>query len=105
MALTANGTGRGVARPVGRIRRRNPCAGTHQHANGMRQNLAALPTPPVPRAFAALQTLPEGLLVAVLRRFLRSTTAVHSGLSDVSPATAAELGRLAEQMRAHAKFR
>lgn len=71
----------------------------------MRQSLAALPTPPVPRAFAALQTLPEGLLVAVLRRFLRSTTAVHSGLSDVSPATAAELGRLAEQMRAHAKFR
>ncbi|MGX1508841.1 ketopantoate reductase family protein [Streptomyces collinus] len=71
----------------------------------MWQNLAALPTPPVPRAFAALQALPEGLLVAVLRRFLRSPTAVHSGLSDVSPATAAELGRLAEQLRAHAKVR
>ncbi|MEW1722570.1 2-dehydropantoate 2-reductase N-terminal domain-containing protein [Streptomyces sp. NPDC093109] len=66
----------------------------------MRQNLAALPTPPVPRGFAALRTLPEGLLVAGLRRFLRSSTAVHSGLSDASPATAAELGRLAEQIAA-----
>ncbi|MYS78657.1 ketopantoate reductase family protein [Embleya scabrispora] len=71
----------------------------------MRQNLAAMPTSPVPRTFAALQTLPEGLLTALLRRFLRSPTAVHSGLSDASPATVAELGRLAEQMRAHAKVR
>jgi 2-dehydropantoate 2-reductase len=55
----------------------------------MRHNLAALPTPTVPRGFAALRTLPEGLLVAVLRRFLRSPTATHS-----------ELDRLAEQMRA-----
>ena len=69
----------------------------------MRQNLAAMPTPPVPRGFTALQTLPQGLLVALLRRFLRSSTAVHSGLSDTSPATAAELERLAEQMRDHAK--
>src|SRR5580698_11394053 len=38
----------------------------------MRQNLAAMPTLPVPRGFAALQTLPEGLLAAMLRRFLRS---------------------------------
>jgi 2-dehydropantoate 2-reductase len=66
---------------------------------GMRQDLAALPTPPVPRAFGALRTLPEGLLVAVLRRFLRSPTAIHSGLADTSPATAAELERLAEQLR------
>jgi 2-dehydropantoate 2-reductase len=66
----------------------------------MRQNLAALTTPPVPRGFAALRTLPEGLLVAVLRRFLRSSTAVHSGLSNASPAEAAELERLAEQLRA-----
>jgi 2-dehydropantoate 2-reductase len=71
----------------------------------MRQNLAALPTPPVPRGFAALQTLPEGLLVALLRRFLRSPTAVHSGLSDASPATAAELERLAEQIQAHTNVR
>jgi 2-dehydropantoate 2-reductase len=71
----------------------------------MRQNLAAMPTPPVPRGFAALQTLPEGLLVALLRRFLRSPTAVHSGLNNASPATAAELARLAEQMRAHSKVR
>ena len=69
----------------------------------IRQNLAALPTPPVPRGFAALHRLPEGLLVAVLRRFLRSPTATHSGLNNASPATeAAELERLAEQMRAYA---
>ncbi|WP_069627497.1 ketopantoate reductase family protein [Streptomyces niveus] len=71
----------------------------------MRQNLAALPTPPVPGGFAALRTLPEGLLVATLRRFLRSPTAVHSGLSDASPATVAELDRLAEQLRAYARIR
>ena len=72
----------------------------------MRQNLAALPTPPVPRGFAALHRLPEGLLVAVLRRFLRSPTAIHSGLNNASPATeAAELERLAEQMRAYARIR
>ncbi|MFC1415059.1 ketopantoate reductase family protein [Streptacidiphilus cavernicola] len=71
----------------------------------MRQNLAAMPTPPVPRAFAALQTLPEGLLVAVLRRFLRSRTAVRSGLSDDSPAAVAELARLAEQLSARGAVR
>ena len=52
----------------------------------MRQNLAAMPTPPVPRGFAALQTLPEGLLAAMLRRFLRSPTAAHSGLNNATPA-------------------
>ncbi|MGW7295456.1 ketopantoate reductase family protein [Streptomyces xiamenensis] len=67
------------------------------------QNLATMPTPPVPRAFAALRALPEGLLVALVRRFLRSPAAVYSGLSDISPTTAAELGRQAEQMRARAK--
>ncbi|MFC8567704.1 ketopantoate reductase family protein [Streptomyces sp. NPDC057245] len=66
----------------------------------MRENLAALETPPVPRAFAALRTLPQGLLVAALRRFLKSPTAVHSGLNDRSPAAVAELERLAEQLRA-----
>lgn len=66
----------------------------------MRRNLAALPMPLVPRGFVALQTLPAGLLVAVLRRFLRSRTAVQSGLSSTSPAAAAELERLAEQLRA-----
>ncbi|MFB6950936.1 ketopantoate reductase family protein [Streptomyces niveus] len=71
----------------------------------MRQNLAGMPTPPVPGGFAALRTLPEGLLVAALRRFLRSPTAVHSGLSDASPATVAELDRLAEQLRAYARIR
>lgn len=71
----------------------------------MRQNLAALPTPPVPRGFTALRTLPEGLLVALLRRFLRSPTAAHSGLNNASPATVAELDRLTEQMGANAGVR
>ncbi|MFE7120385.1 ketopantoate reductase family protein [Streptomyces sp. NPDC057654] len=71
----------------------------------MRHNLAAMPGPPVPRAFAALRSLPEGLLVALLRRFLRSPTVVRSGLSDTSPAAAAELDCLAEQIRAQAKVR
>ncbi|WP_211240944.1 ketopantoate reductase family protein [Hamadaea tsunoensis] len=65
----------------------------------IRRHLAAMPTPPVPRAFAALQTLPEGLLVTLLRRFLRSPTAAHSGLGRTSEAP--ELQRLAEQMRAY----
>jgi 2-dehydropantoate 2-reductase len=72
----------------------------------MRQNLAAMPAPPVPRGFAALQTLPEGLLAAMLRRFLRSPTAAHSGLSNATPAAeAAELERMAEQMRAYPRAR
>jgi 2-dehydropantoate 2-reductase len=71
----------------------------------MRQNLAAMPTPPVPRGFVALQTLPEGLLVAMLRRFLRSPTAAYSGLGTASPAATAELERLTEQMRANAGVR
>jgi 2-dehydropantoate 2-reductase len=72
----------------------------------MRQNLAAMPTPPVPRGFAALQILPEGLLAAILRRFLRSPTAAHSGLESATPAAeAAELERMAEQMRAYARVR
>jgi 2-dehydropantoate 2-reductase len=72
----------------------------------MRQNLAAMPAPPVPRGFAALQTLPEGLLAAMLRRFLRSPTAAHSGLSNATPAAeAAELERMAEQMRAYPRTR
>lgn len=72
----------------------------------MRQNLTAMPTPPVPRGFLALQILPEGLLVAMLRRFLRSPTATHSGLNTASPAAAsAELKRIADQMRANAKVR
>jgi 2-dehydropantoate 2-reductase len=72
----------------------------------IRQNLAAMPTPPVPRGFAALQTLPEGLLTAMPRRFLRSPTAAHSGLSNATPAAeAAELEQTAEQTRAYARAR
>ncbi|MDP9799616.1 2-dehydropantoate 2-reductase [Catenuloplanes nepalensis] len=66
----------------------------------MRRNLAALPAPPVPRAFDALRTLPDGLLVPVLRRFLRGTTAAHSGLADSSLTATAEYEVLAEQLRA-----
>jgi len=68
----------------------------------MRQNLDALPTPLVPRGFVALQTLPEGLLLGMLRRFLRSPTAAQ--LDSPSPAAKAELERLAEQIRAYARF-
>ena len=72
----------------------------------IRQNLAAMPTAPVPRGFAALQTLPQGLLAVVLRRFLRSPTAAQSGLQSATPAAeAAELERMAEQMRAYAQDR
>jgi 2-dehydropantoate 2-reductase len=71
----------------------------------MRQNLAAMPTPPVPRGFVALRTLPEGLLAALLRRFLRGPTAAYSGLGSASPSATAELERLAEQMRAYARVR
>ena len=72
----------------------------------IRQNLADLPTPTVPGGFVALRTLPEGLLAVMLRRFLRSPTAAHSGLENTSPATeAAELERVAEQMRAYAGAR
>jgi 2-dehydropantoate 2-reductase len=71
----------------------------------MRQNLEALPTRPVPRGFSALRILPEGVLVALFRRFLRSPTAAHSGLSNASPAESAELERLAEQMGAYTRVR
>src|SRR5487761_685212 len=72
----------------------------------MRQNLAAMPTTAVPRGFVVLQTLPEGLLAAMLRRFLRSPTAAHSGLNNATPAAeAAELEQTAEQMRAYARVR
>jgi 2-dehydropantoate 2-reductase len=69
--------------------------------SGMRQNLAALPTAPVPPGFAAALALPDRVLLPVIRRFLRSPTAINSGLSNTSPATeAAELERLADQLRA-----
>lgn len=72
----------------------------------MRQNLAALPTPAVPRALATVLRLPDAALTPLLRRFLRSPTAAHSGLRNTSPATeAAELARLAEQLRASARAR
>ena len=54
---------------------------------------------------AGLPPLPEGLLVAMLRRLLRSPTAAYSGLGSASPAATAELERLAEQMHAYARVR
>ncbi|NUS91232.1 MAG: ketopantoate reductase family protein, partial [Nocardia sp.] len=71
----------------------------------MRQHLAVMPTPPVPRGFVALQILPEGLLAVVLRRFLRSSTAAYSGLNSASAASMAELERMTEQMRVYARGR
>jgi 2-dehydropantoate 2-reductase len=71
----------------------------------MRQSLEAMPTRPVPRGFNALRILPEGVLVGLFRRFLRSPTAAHSGLGNASPVESAELERLAEQMRACARAR
>ncbi|RLL65572.1 2-dehydropantoate 2-reductase N-terminal domain-containing protein [Streptomyces sp. Z26] len=80
-------------------------AAVHAMLEQIRRNLATRGTPPVPRAFTALRSLPQGLLVTVLRRFLRSPTAVHSGLNDSSPAAAAELERLAAQLRARTETR
>ncbi|MFG1603056.1 ketopantoate reductase family protein [Actinoplanes sp. NPDC049265] len=74
-------------------------AAVREMLRAMRAHLATVPGPTVPGAFAALRTLPEGLLVPVLRRFLRSPTAVQSGLSDDSPSAVAELDRLAAQLR------
>jgi 2-dehydropantoate 2-reductase len=67
----------------------------------MRKNLEAMPSRPVPGGFNALRTVPEGVLVAVFRRFLRSPTALHSGLGNASPTESAELDRVAQQMRAY----
>ncbi|RJE90402.1 ketopantoate reductase family protein [Paenibacillus sp. 1011MAR3C5] len=69
----------------------------------MRQNLIAMPTPPVPRGFIALQTLPVGMLMAMLRRFLRSSTAAQ--LENPSLSAIAELKQLAEQLRTYASIR
>lgn len=69
----------------------------------MQKNLAAMPTPPVPRGFVALQALPSGLLVAMLRRFLRSQTAAQ--LNSPSHAAKAELEQLAKQLRTYASVR
>jgi 2-dehydropantoate 2-reductase len=65
----------------------------------LRQNLANMPTRPVPRAFNLLRTMPEGVLVALFRGFLRSQAAAPLGTTD--PASTAELDRMAEQMRAN----
>ncbi|WP_256114403.1 ketopantoate reductase family protein [Streptomyces sp. MnatMP-M27] len=71
----------------------------------IRDNLGAQPTPAVPSAFAMLQKLPEGLLVPMLRRFLRSSAVESSALNNASPATRAELDRLADQLSALASAR
>ncbi|MFB9324483.1 ketopantoate reductase family protein [Paenibacillus aurantiacus] len=68
----------------------------------MRQNLTAMPNQPVPSGFSVLRFLPEGLLIAMFRRFLRSPTAAQ--LNSPSPAAKAELERLAEQIRDYAEI-
>ena len=74
-------------------------AAVREMARRMRHHMAAVPET-VPSGFAAIRALPEGLLTVVLRRFLRSDTATRSGLS--SPAEAAEIARVADQIEARA---
>lgn len=62
----------------------------------MRGNLQTLPSGPVPRAFTALRRVPEGVLVPVFRRFLRSSVA--AALETSSAAVSAELAFLAGQL-------
>jgi len=78
-------------------------AGLREMIRGMRRDLEALPTQPVPRVLTVVRTAPEGLLVALLRRFLRSPAA--AALRTASPAAAAELDRLAEQLKGGARER
>ncbi|MEP7762536.1 2-dehydropantoate 2-reductase N-terminal domain-containing protein [Sanguibacter sp. 25GB23B1] len=63
----------------------------------IRRSLGGMPNPTVPGPFRLLRILPESLLGAVLRRFLRSDAA--GPLRTDSPAVSHELDRLAEQLR------
>jgi 2-dehydropantoate 2-reductase len=69
----------------------------------MRRNIETMSTPTVPRAFTLLRSVPEGILVPVFGRFLRSTAAAP--LRTDSPAVSAELDRLDEQLRSSARAR
>ncbi|QUL52108.1 hypothetical protein KDC22_16625 [Paenibacillus tritici] len=71
--------------------------GVRRMIRHMRQNLADMSGPPIPRMLASLLKLPEVLLSALVRRFLRSSVAAQ--LNNPSPAAVAELARLAEQIR------
>jgi 2-dehydropantoate 2-reductase len=62
----------------------------------MRNNFATMPTGPVPRVFNALRIIPEGVLVTLFAWFLLSQAAAP--LATDSPAVAAELERMAEQL-------
>jgi 2-dehydropantoate 2-reductase len=66
----------------------------------MRRSLTTMPNPTVPGPFRLLRILPEGLLVPVFRRFLRSSAA--GPLRTDSAAVSAELDMLAEQLRTSA---
>ncbi|MER5890845.1 2-dehydropantoate 2-reductase N-terminal domain-containing protein [Streptomyces sp. NPDC001941] len=70
----------------------------HRMLGLVRRNLDALDAGPVPRAYGALQKLPAGLLVPLMKGFLRSSTAESSALSSTSPSTRAEMERLARQL-------
>jgi 2-dehydropantoate 2-reductase len=69
----------------------------------IRRNLETVPTPTVPRAFTLLRSVPDGILLPLFRRFLRSTVAAP--LSTDTPAISAELDRLDEQLRTSARTR
>ena len=62
----------------------------------MKASLESMPSQPVPRAFGLLRTAPEGFLMSLFRRFLRSTAATP--LATSTPAAIGELERLAEQL-------
>ncbi|WP_166983943.1 ketopantoate reductase family protein [Paramicrobacterium fandaimingii] len=69
----------------------------------IRQNLEALTTRPVPRAFSAVRMLPVGVLVALFRLLLRSTAAAPLGTT--SAAASGELELLTEQVGGFARGR
>lgn len=66
----------------------------------MRMNIATMPTQPTPRIFNVLRIVPEVVLVALFRKFLRSSAAAP--LSTESRASSAENQLLATQILANA---
>jgi 2-dehydropantoate 2-reductase len=63
----------------------------------IRQNLDDLDGAPVPRALGLLRVGPAGMLVPLLRSFLRSSAA--AALNTDTPAAFGELDLIAEQLR------
>ncbi|WP_440901963.1 ketopantoate reductase family protein [Actinosynnema sp.] len=69
-------------------------------ARRIKANLTAAPTPVAPLGYRALRAMPDGLVAAGLRRFLRGTIA-ELGLAPTAAATA-ENALLVEQLRERA---